>query len=57
VVVPGRRPWSRSAWRTQFDGVCAVQPILAAIEAIAAHRDVLRAVLEHHPHGALTHLG
>ena len=40
VVVPGRLPWSRSAWRTQFDSVCAVQPILTAIEAIAAHCDV-----------------
>jgi hypothetical protein len=39
VVAPGRWPWSRSACRTQFDSVCAVQPILAAIEAIAAHWD------------------
>jgi hypothetical protein len=43
VLAPGRRPWSRSACRTQFDRVCAVQPILAAIEAIAAHCDVCSA--------------
>jgi hypothetical protein len=49
VLAPGRLPWSRSARRTQFDRVCAVQPILAAIEAIAAHCDVCSAVLEHHP--------
>src|SRR5262245_56209683 len=40
VVVPGRLPWSRSACRTQLDSVCAVQPILAAIDTIAAHCDV-----------------
>src|SRR5207244_6951133 len=27
VVKPGRRPWSRSAWRTHFLSVSAVQPI------------------------------
>src|SRR5262249_31392473 len=37
--VPGRLPWSRSACRTQLDSVCAVQPILAAIDTIAAHCD------------------
>ena len=30
-------PESRSAWRTQFRNVSPVQPIFAAIEAIAAH--------------------
>jgi hypothetical protein len=30
-------PESRSAWRTQFRKVSPVQPIFAAIEAIAAH--------------------
>src|SRR5690348_6327733 len=39
VLVPGRLPWSRSACRTQLDSVCAVQPILAAIDTIAAHCD------------------
>jgi hypothetical protein len=43
VLAPDRLPWSRSACRTQFDRVCAVQPILAAIEAIAAHCDVCSA--------------
>ena len=37
VVAPGLRPWSRSAWPTQACSVCAVQPILAAIELMAAH--------------------
>ncbi len=36
VVMPARLPWSRSPWRTQFDSVRAVQPILAAIDTIAA---------------------
>jgi hypothetical protein len=40
-LAPGRRPWSRSACRTQFDRVYAVQPILAAIEAIDLDRMVL----------------
>ena len=37
VVRPGRRPSSRSAWRTHFRSVSAVQPIFSAIEVIAAH--------------------
>src|SRR5262245_43277793 len=37
VVRPGRRPWFRSAWRTHFRSVSAVQPIFSAIEVIAAH--------------------
>src|SRR6185437_1173909 len=37
LVVPGRSPWSRSARRTQLHSVCAVQPILPAIDSIAAH--------------------
>src|SRR6516164_9366746 len=32
LVGPGRLPWWRSARRTQLDSVCAVQPILAAID-------------------------
>ena len=40
LVGPARRPSSRSAWRTQFYRVWAVQPILAAIEAIVAHCEV-----------------
>jgi hypothetical protein len=36
-VGPARTPWSRSACRTQPRSVSAVQPILAAIELIAAH--------------------
>jgi len=39
VVTPSRCPVSRSYWRTPFDGVCALQPILAAINSIAAHCD------------------
>src|SRR3954467_10920838 len=34
VVVPPRRPWSRSACRTQLRSVSPVQPILPAIELI-----------------------
>ena len=34
---PARRPWSRSACRTQPRSVSAVQPIFAAIEPIAVH--------------------
>src|SRR5262249_34961903 len=37
VVKPGRVPSSRSAWRTHFRSVSAVQPIFSAIEVIAAH--------------------
>src|SRR5215213_804847 len=36
VVGPARRPWSRSVWRTQPRRVSGAQPILAAIELIAA---------------------
>src|SRR4051794_6320978 len=36
VVGPARRPWSRSVWRTQWRRVSGAQPILAAIELIAA---------------------
>src|SRR5688500_7918059 len=39
VVGPPRRPWSRSACRTQLRRVSPVQPILPAIELIAAHCD------------------
>src|SRR5215217_1176472 len=35
-VGPARRPWSRSVWRTQPRRVSGAQPILAAIELIAA---------------------
>jgi hypothetical protein len=38
LVTPARSPRSRSAWRTHFRNVYVVQPIFAAIEAIAAHR-------------------
>src|SRR5690606_28928841 len=37
LVTPARSPVSVSAWRTQRCSVSAVQPILAAIEQIAAH--------------------
>src|SRR5690606_28820622 len=37
VVGPGRLPWSRSACRTQRRSVSDVQPILPAIEPVAAH--------------------
>jgi hypothetical protein len=37
VDLPGRRPRSRSACRTQRRSVSAVQPNLALIELIAAH--------------------
>src|SRR5690606_12671945 len=37
VVVPGRVPLSRSAWRTQRRNVSGVQPISPASETIAAH--------------------
>jgi hypothetical protein len=41
ALVSGRAgPSARSACRTEFDCVYAVQPILAAIVAIAAHCDV-----------------
>src|SRR5262245_15421197 len=39
-VSPGRRPASRSAWRTQLRNVYAVQPIFSAMEVIAAHWDL-----------------
>src|SRR3954469_13990386 len=39
VVVPGRTPLSRSPWRTHLRSVSAVQPILEAIDSIAAHCD------------------
>src|SRR5258707_14318524 len=39
VVGPARRPWSRSDRRTQLRSVSPVQPILLAIELIAAHCD------------------
>src|SRR5204862_990570 len=39
VVTPGARPLSRSAFFSHSLSVCPVQPILAAIEMIAAHRD------------------
>src|SRR5215470_12432070 len=39
VVRPGRFPASRSAWRTHFRSVSAVQPIFSAMEVIAAHCD------------------
>jgi hypothetical protein len=37
--MPSRRPWSRSACRTQPRSVSPLQPIFAAIEQIAAHCD------------------
>ena len=39
VVAPGRTPLSRSPWRTYLRSVSAVQPILPAIDSIAAHCD------------------
>ena len=39
LVGPGRAPLSRSARRTHFRKVSAVQPIFAAIEISAAHCD------------------
>ncbi len=39
VVGPGRAPLSRSPWRTHLRSVSPVQPILLAIDSIAAHYD------------------
>src|SRR3954462_11825221 len=39
VVKPGFRPLSTSAFLTHSFSVCAVQPILPAIDMIAAQRD------------------
>src|SRR5471032_1214067 len=39
VVVPSRWPVSRSRWRTQRRKVSEVQPILAAMDVMAAHCD------------------
>ncbi len=39
LVIPTRSPWSRSARRTHLRKVSGVQPILFAIEPIAAHWD------------------
>jgi hypothetical protein len=39
VVGPSRAPLSRSPWRTQRRSVSAVQPILPAIDSMAAHCD------------------
>src|SRR5690606_28278484 len=39
VVAPGRTPLSRSPWRTHLRSVSPVQPILPAIDSIAAHCD------------------
>ncbi len=39
VDAPGRTPLSRSPWRTHLRSVSAVQPILPAIDLIAAHCD------------------
>jgi hypothetical protein len=39
VDTPGRAPLSRSALATHNRSVSAVQPIFAAIEEIAAHRE------------------
>src|SRR3954471_14127657 len=43
VVGPGRRPWSRSARRTQWRSVSPEQPIFSAIEWIADHCEVCSA--------------
>jgi hypothetical protein len=40
---PGLRPMSRSACFSHSFSVCPVQPILAAIDRIAGHRDVCSA--------------
>lgn len=40
VGTPTRTPLSRSAFFTHSRSVCAVQPIFAAIDETAAHRDV-----------------
>jgi hypothetical protein len=39
VGTPARLPLSTSAFFIYSRSVCAVQPILAAIDTIAAHRD------------------
>src|SRR6266550_2242715 len=39
LVTPGRRPRSRSNWRTQRRNDSLVQPIFSAIETMAAHCD------------------
>jgi hypothetical protein len=40
LVGPGRWPVSRSSWRTQRRNISGVEPILAAIDVIAAHCDL-----------------
>jgi len=39
IVAPGRTRQSRSPWQTHLRRVSLVQPILAAIDSIAAHCD------------------
>ena len=57
LVRPRPCPASRSACRTHFRSVSAVQPILPAIEPIAAHCDVVRPLLlEHQPNRPLADL-
>lgn len=57
VVKPGRFPASRSAGRTQFRSVFALQPIFPAIDVIAAHCDECDScLLEDEPHRSLPDL-
>ena len=54
---PGVRPLSQSAFFTHSCSVCAVQPILAAIDTIAAHCEACSPRCSStYPDGTLTHL-
>ena len=58
VGTPARAPLSRSAFFTHSCSVCAVQPILAAIdEHRRPARGMLAFVIQNHPHRAGAHLG
>ena len=53
MVSPGRRPWSRSACRTQRRNVSAAPDLLGDRPDRRPLRVVLLLILQHHPHRAL----
>ena len=53
MVSPGRRPWSRSACRTQRRNVSAAPDLLGDRHDRRPLRVVLLLILQHHPHRAL----
>ena len=58
VVTPSRTPSSTSTRFTHSCSVCGTQPILGAIDSMAAHSDGYSPpVLLHHPHSPLTDFG